>query len=50
LQRDFALYYFGAAQGPATDVVLDQLALAPTILGRLGVAVPATMKVAGFLG
>ena len=49
-QRDFALYYFGAGQGPAPDVVLDQLALAPTILTRLGVAVPETMRVAGFLG
>ena len=49
VQREFALYYFGAGQGPAPDVVLDQLALAPTILTRLGVAVPATMKVAPFL-
>ena len=48
-QRDFALYYFGAGRGPAPDVVLDQLALAPTVLTRLGVAVPATMKVAPFL-
>jgi predicted AlkP superfamily pyrophosphatase or phosphodiesterase len=48
-QRDFALYYFGAAEGPGRDVVLDQLALAPTILGRLGVTVPETMKVAPFL-
>jgi hypothetical protein len=49
LQRDFALYYFGPAQGPAVHVVLDQLALAPTILTRLGVAVPETMKHPSFL-
>ena len=49
LQRDFALYYFGAGVGPGPDVVLDQLALAPTILNRLGVAVPATMQAVPFL-
>ena len=49
LQRDVALYYFGAGIGPGKDVVLDQLALAPTILSRLGVTVPDTMKVPGFL-
>jgi predicted AlkP superfamily pyrophosphatase or phosphodiesterase len=49
LQRDFALYYFGSAKGPDKDVVLDQLALAPTILTRLGVKVPDTMKVPPFL-
>ncbi len=48
-QRDFAFYYFGPAKGPAPEVVLDQLALAPTILGRLGVPVPATMTAAPFL-
>jgi predicted AlkP superfamily pyrophosphatase or phosphodiesterase len=50
LQRDFALYYFGAAEGPAPNTVLDQLALAPAILTRLGVPVPATMQVPSFLG
>ncbi len=49
LQRDFALYYFGVAEGPADDVVLDQLSLAPTILTRLGVQVPETMKAPAFL-
>jgi hypothetical protein len=34
---------------PARDVVLDQLALAPSILTRMGVAVPATMKAAPFM-
>lgn len=48
-QQDFALYYFGPAKGPAPDVLLDQLSLAPTVLSRLGVPVPATMKAAPFL-
>lgn len=48
-QRDFALYYFGPAEGPATNTVLDQLALAPTILSRLGVALPSTMLARPFL-
>lgn len=49
LQRDFALYYFGQAEGPGSDVLLDQLALAPTILTRMGVPVPATMTAPSFL-
>lgn len=49
LQRDFAFYYFGDAEGPAKDVVLDQLALAPSILTRMGVAVPVTMQAKPFL-
>jgi predicted AlkP superfamily pyrophosphatase or phosphodiesterase len=48
-QQDFALYYFGAGQGPAEDDLLDQLQLAPTILGRLGAPVPATMTAKPFL-
>ncbi|WP_157015663.1 alkaline phosphatase family protein [Mesorhizobium xinjiangense] len=48
-QQDFALYYFGPAKGPDQDVLLDQLQLAPTILTRLGVAVPETMKAKPFL-
>ncbi len=48
-QQDFALYYFGPARGPEPDVLLDQLALAPTILARLGVPIPASMKAAPFL-
>nr|WP_229825451.1 alkaline phosphatase family protein [Gemmobacter nanjingensis] len=48
-QRDFALYYFGAAEGPAPDVLLDQLSLAPTILSRLGVPVPDSMTGPVFL-
>lgn len=49
-QRDVALYYFGPAAGPEPGVVLDQLALAPTILARLGVPVPETMTAQPFLG
>ncbi len=48
-QQEFAFYYFGDAVMPETSVVLDQLGLAPSILTRLGVAVPATMTVAPFM-
>ena len=48
-QQDFALYYFGKAKGPKEDMLLDQLQLAPTVLKRLGVPVPATMKAKPFL-
>jgi predicted AlkP superfamily pyrophosphatase or phosphodiesterase len=47
--QDFALYYFGSGKGPQPDLLLDQLQLAPTILTRLGVPVPATMKAPPFL-
>ena len=49
LQQDAALYYFGDAEGPTPDTVIDQLQLAPTILSRLGVPIPETMKAAPFL-
>jgi predicted AlkP superfamily pyrophosphatase or phosphodiesterase len=49
LQQEAALYYFGDAEGPAQDVVIDQLQLAPTILSRLGAPVPDTMKAGSFL-
>jgi bisphosphoglycerate-independent phosphoglycerate mutase (AlkP superfamily) len=49
LQEEAALYYFGPAQGPAKDIVIDQLQLAPTILSRLGAEIPATMKAKCFL-
>lgn len=49
-QQDFALYYFGPAEGPKPDTLLDQLQLAPTILNRLGVAAPDSMKATSFLG
>jgi predicted AlkP superfamily pyrophosphatase or phosphodiesterase len=48
-QRDFALYYFGPASGPASDMVLDQLALAPTVLHRLGAPIADTMEKPVFL-
>jgi predicted AlkP superfamily pyrophosphatase or phosphodiesterase len=47
--QDFALYYFGPAKGPEADTLLDQLQLAPTVLSRLGVAIPQTMKAQVFL-
>ena len=47
--QDFALYYFGKGEGPVPDTLLDQLQLAPTVLARLGVPVPATMKAKPFL-
>lgn len=49
LQQDFALYYFGPGKGPDADTLLDQLQLAPTVLQRLGVPVPETMKAEPFL-
>ena len=48
-QQDFALYYFGPAEGPGGDVLLDQLQLAPTILRRLGAPIADTMQAAPFL-
>jgi predicted AlkP superfamily pyrophosphatase or phosphodiesterase len=47
--QDFALYYFGKGKGPKPDTLLDQLQLAPSILTRLGVKIPATMKAKTFL-
>jgi hypothetical protein len=44
-----ALYYFGPAEGPAADTVLDQLQLAPTILARLGAEIPPSMAAKPFL-
>lgn len=49
LQQEFALYYFGDTEGPDQDVELHQLQLAPTILKRLGVEIPETMKAEPFL-
>ena len=47
--QDFALYHFGGGKGPAEDLLLDQLQLAPTVLARLGLPVPETMKAPPFL-
>lgn len=49
LQQEFALYYFGDANGPSADTPLHQLQLAPTILSRLGVPIPSTMTAKPFL-
>jgi bisphosphoglycerate-independent phosphoglycerate mutase (AlkP superfamily) len=49
LQQESALYYFGDADGPPKDTVIDQLQLAPTILNRLGAPVADTMKAKPFL-
>ncbi|MDW3183548.1 alkaline phosphatase family protein [Roseobacter sp.] len=49
LQQEAALYYFGPAEGPDPDTVIDQLQLAPTILTRLGAPVADTMKARPFL-
>ena len=49
LQQETALYYFGPAEGPRPDTVIDQLQLAPTILGRLGAPLADTMKAKSFL-
>ena len=49
LQQESALYYFGPADGPPEDTVIDQLQLAPTILSRLGADIPKSMKEKPFL-
>lgn len=49
LQQLAALYYFGQGVGPEAMTELDQLQLAPTVLSRLGVPVPALMNGRVFL-
>ena len=49
-QQEFAFYHFGDAAMPEGSVVLDQLGLAPSVLVRMGVPVPETMKAAPFMG
>lgn len=48
-QQDAALYYFGAGVGPPDGAIVEQLQLAPAILARLGLPVPASMTAAPFL-
>ena len=48
-QQDVAFYYFGGSPLPPDDALLDQLALAPSILARMGAPVPAGMTAAPFL-
>ncbi|MEC8572062.1 MAG: alkaline phosphatase family protein, partial [Pseudomonadota bacterium] len=49
LQQETALYYFGNAEGPDAEEVIDQRRLAPTILSRLGAPIADTMKGEPFL-
>ena len=49
LQQEAALYYFGEADGPDAETVVEQLQVAPTILGLLGAPVPDTMTAKPFL-
>ena len=49
LQRLTALYYFGPASAPAQDTVIEQIQIAPTVLSRLGVSIPPTMRGEVFL-
>jgi bisphosphoglycerate-independent phosphoglycerate mutase (AlkP superfamily) len=49
LQQETALYYFGTAEGPDKDDVIDQRQLAPTILDRLGAPIADTMAAKPFL-
>ena len=48
-QQDVAFYWFGGGDGPGEEAVLDQLALAPTLLARMGVRIPKTMRAPPFL-
>lgn len=48
-QQDVAFYWFGGGEGPDQDTVLDQLALAPTVLRRMGAEIPETMTAGPFL-
>jgi predicted AlkP superfamily pyrophosphatase or phosphodiesterase len=48
IMRDIPIYYFAnpdnALDGPPTGVVIDQTALAPSILQRMGVNIPESMQ------
>ena len=43
--RDTAFYYFGQRPGPEPGAVLDQRAVAPSVLSLVGVARPEGMSV-----
>ncbi len=47
--REIPFYYFGEKSGPAEGDILDQRAIAPTILSLVGVSAPATMKFTSLL-
>lgn len=44
--REIPFYYFGSRSGPDSDNILDQRAIAPSILALMGVAAPASMTTA----
>jgi predicted AlkP superfamily pyrophosphatase or phosphodiesterase len=48
IMRDIPIYYFAnptnPIQGPAQDHVIAQTALAPSILQRMGIAIPESMQ------
>ena len=44
IMRHVPFYYFGDAPMPEKDTVLDQLAIAPSILNTIGAEVPSSMK------
>lgn len=48
-QQDVAFYWFGGGAGPGEHELLDQLALAPTLLSRMGIKIPDTMTHKSFL-
>lgn len=48
IMRHVPFYYFGAATGPGSEEVLDQLGVAATVLDRLGVTPDGAMR-SGFL-
>ena len=44
IERDVPFYFFGSGTGPEPGAVLDQLSVAPTVLSRIGLPVPETMR------
>lgn len=48
-QQDTALYYFGPATGPSSDTLLHLTQIAPTVLRRMNVPIPASMTQESFL-
>jgi predicted AlkP superfamily pyrophosphatase or phosphodiesterase len=44
VERDVPFYAFGSGEGPQPQSVLDQLSVAPTMLARIGLPVPDSMR------
>jgi bisphosphoglycerate-independent phosphoglycerate mutase (AlkP superfamily) len=44
VERNVAFHYFGDGAAPEEECVLDQLTVAPTILARIGLPIPDTMR------